>query len=131
MRILNYISICIFSVILFSCDKTASGDKTAASSLTGKAGSLAKFTILGNYVYAVSSHYLYTIDISNPAQPKQIGSNLFSFDMETIYPYRNRLFIGSKTGLYIYSIDNPATPVKIGEAKHGRSCDPVVATFWG
>jgi hypothetical protein len=47
--------------------------------------------------------------------------------METIYPYRNRLFIGSKTGLYIYSIDDPASPVKIGEAKHGRSCDPVVA----
>jgi hypothetical protein len=47
--------------------------------------------------------------------------------METIYPYKNRLFIGSKTGIYIYSLDQPALPKLIGEAKHGRSCDPVVA----
>jgi hypothetical protein len=126
MKIFSYINLFIFSLIIFSCEKTAD-NKMAASNATGTGGSLAKFTILGNYVYAVSMHYLYTIDISDPAHPRQIGSNLFSFDMETIYPYRNRLFIGSKTGLYIYSIDDPSKPVKIGEAKHGRSCDPVVA----
>jgi hypothetical protein len=47
--------------------------------------------------------------------------------METIYPYKNRLFIGSRTGLYIYSIDTPSAPRMIGLAKHGRSCDPVIA----
>jgi hypothetical protein len=47
--------------------------------------------------------------------------------METIYPYKDKLFIGSKTGLYIYSLEDPAKPKLVGEAKHGRSCDPVVA----
>jgi hypothetical protein len=29
--------------------------------------------------------------------------------------------------LYIYSIDTPSVPSKISEARHARSCDPVVA----
>lgn len=113
------------TLIMLSCEKN---DTTAASSsATGKGGSLAKFTIIGNYIYAVSSHYLYTVDISNPSNPVKSGQSALNFDMETIYPYKNRLLIGSRTGLYIYSVDTPAAPRLIGEAKHGRSCDPVVA----
>lgn len=126
MRILNYLFCIVFIVAFFSCEKS-NGDAALASSGTGVGGSLAKFTISGNYIYAVSSHYLYTVDISNPANPVKVGQSALNFDMETIYPYRNRLFIGSRTGLYIYSIDTPAEPKLIGEAKHGRSCDPVVA----
>jgi hypothetical protein len=36
------------------------------------------------------------------------------------------LFVGSSTGMFIYSIANPSIPVKLGEARHVRSCDPVV-----
>ena len=113
------------TLIILSCEK--SDTAAANASATGKGGSLAKFTIIGNYVYAVSSHYLYTVDISNPSNPVKSGQSALNFDMETIYPYKNKLFIGSRTGLYIYSIDTPAAPRLIGEAKHGRSCDPVVA----
>ena len=112
------------TLIIVSCEKN---DSTAAAPSTGKAGSLAKFTIIGNYLYAVSSHYLYTVDISDPSKPSQMGQSPLNFDMETIYPYKNRLFIGSRTGIYIYSVDTPAVPRLIGQAKHGRSCDPVVA----
>lgn len=114
---------CIFFI---SCEKNGA-DSASFASDTGKGGSLAKFTIVGNYIYAVSSHYLYTVDISNPSAPAKVNQSLLSFDMETIYPYKNRLFIGSRTGLYIYSIDTASSPRLIGEAKHGRSCDPVVA----
>src|SRR5688572_30027832 len=116
--------IIFWSLVLFSCQKT--GD-TAANLSTGKGGSLSKFTIIGNYVYAVSSHFLYTIDISNPSRPSKVNESPLNFDMETLYPYRNHLFIGSKTGIYIYSVEQPSAPKLIGEAKHGRSCDPVVA----
>lgn len=113
-----------FATILVSCEK--SGDSQSANS-TGVGGSLAKFTIVGNYIYAVSSHYLYTVDISDATKPVNVGQSILNFDMETIYSYNNRLFIGSRTGLYIYSLDKPAVPILIGEAKHGRSCDPVIA----
>ena len=72
-------------------------------------------------------HYLNAVNISDPLHPVKTSESQLSFDMETIYPYKNYLFIGSKTGLYIYSLDDPAKPVQIGEAKHGRSCDPVIA----
>ncbi len=116
----------LLSVIFLSCEKNGA-DAASSASGTGKGGSLAKFTIVGNYIYAVSSHYLYTVDISNPANPTKVNQSALSFDMETIYPYKNRLYIGSRTGLYVYSIDTASSPRLIGEAKHGRSCDPVVA----
>jgi hypothetical protein len=116
----------LLAAVLFivACEKN---DTNANSSSTGKGGSLAKFTIVGSYLYAVSSHHLYAVDVSNPSNPVSSGQTALNFDMETIYSYKNRLFIGSRTGLYIYSIDVPSEPRLIGEAKHARSCDPVVA----
>jgi hypothetical protein len=128
----SYIKIFFFSIgiaVFFSCSKEATGTGDSASSLasSGAGGSLAKLTIVGNYLYTVDSHFLYAYDISNPTNPFKTSTSPLNFDMETIYPFNNRLFIGTKTGLYIYSIDSPAVPKKIGEAKHARSCDPVVA----
>jgi hypothetical protein len=120
----NHFFFGVICFVLFSCAKNASD----VSSSVGKGGSLTKFTIAGNYLYAVSAHYIYAIDISNPAAPVKASQSTFNVDIETIYPFKNRLFIGSRTGLYIYSIDDPANPKLIGEAKHGRSCDPVVAS---
>jgi hypothetical protein len=116
----------ISCVIIYSCSKDAAGNAAAAAS-TGKGGSLAKFTIVDNYLYTVDAHFLYTYDIANPANPVKTNQSAINFDIETIYPFNNRLFIGTRTGLYIYSIDTPAIPSKIAEARHARSCDPVVA----
>jgi len=124
MKLPVIICLFVFALAFFSCEKT-SESKSANS--TGVGGSLAKFTLVGNYLYAVSSHYLYTVDISNASNPVKVDESALNFDMETIYPYKNYLFIGSRTGIYIYSLDNPAKPVLKGQAKHGRSCDPVVA----
>lgn len=126
MRIKSFLFCFTIAIVFFSCEKN-SADSASATSGVGKGGSLAKFTIVGNYIYAVSSHYLYTVDISNPSAPVKVNQSLLGFDMETIYPFKNNLFIGSRTGLYIYSIDTASKPRLIGEAKHGRSCDPVVA----
>lgn len=118
----------IISFLAASCSKdSGSSDVNAVTASTGQGGSLAKFTIVGNYMYAISSHYLYVFDITNPSNPLQINQNDFGFDMETIYPFNNNLFIGTRTGLLIYSLATPSAPVKIGEASHARSCDPVVA----
>lgn len=127
----KYFLSALIIVFIFSCTKEALNSTTAnsaASGDVGKGGSLARFTIVGNYLYAVDNHFLYTYNIADPKNPVKTNTSALNFDMETIYPFKNKLFIGSKTGLYIYSIDSPAVPLKLGEAKHGRSCDPVVAT---
>ena len=113
--------------IFHSCTKEGGKVDSLASNTAGKGGSLARFTIAGNYLYAVDNHRLYAYTLANPNKPEKVYDSPFSFDIETIYPFNNYLFLGTKTGMYIYSINNPATPTLVGEAKHGRSCDPVVA----
>jgi hypothetical protein len=103
----------------------ASGNSSAQP--VGISGSMARFTIVNNYMYAVDHHTLRTFSISNPADPVQAGLLNAGWDIETIYPFKNKLFLGSMNGLFIFDISNPSAPVKEGEFNHGRACDPVVA----
>lgn len=114
----------IITIIFYACSKESNA---AADAGTGKGGSLARFTITGNYLYAVSNHYLYAYSLTQPGKPELVYTSPMNFDIETIYPYNNYLFLGTKTGLYIYSLAKPQQPELVGEAKHARSCDPVVA----
>jgi hypothetical protein len=106
-----------------SCSKEGT---TANSSATGKGGSITRFTIVQNYLYVVTNHFLYTYSLSNPASPELVHTSDLNYDIETIYPYNKYLFLGTRTGLYIYSIDTASSPRLIGQAQHARSCDPVV-----
>lgn len=128
MKLSKYFFSLIIIASVFSCTKDASNATTSLTADVGKGGSLAKFSIVGNYLYAVDNHFLYTYNITDPKKPVKTNTSNINFDLETIYSFKNKLFLGSRTGLYIYSIDTPAIPSKVGEAKHGRSCDPVVAT---
>lgn len=119
------ILIIVIGAIVFGCTKDAG--TASQSSDIGKGGSLARFTIVGNYLYAVDNHFLYAYNISDPASPVKTGTSAIGFDIETIYSFKNRLFLGTRLGLYIYSIDTPSVPSKISEARHARACDPVVA----
>src|SRR5690606_20496247 len=47
--------------------------------------------------------------------------------IETIFPFKNRLFVGSRTGMYIYNVSNPSQPAAAGQFNHVQSCDPVIA----
>lgn len=98
-----------------------------AKSATGIGGSLARFSIVNDQLYAVESHNLKVISIANPSDPK-LTKNIFAgFDIETIYPLKDKLFLGSMNGLYIFDISNPENPVSKGTFSHARACDPVVA----
>src|SRR5688572_4721768 len=129
MKIKKYaiglLSFSLVCFILYSCTKDSAAG--AGDMSTGKGGSLTRFTIAGNYLYAVDNHTLYAYTLANPQTPVRVSGSSLNFDIETIYAYRNNLFLGTKTGLYIYSIDKPAEPVLVGQASHARACDPVVA----
>ena len=108
---------------IYSCTKEST---TNSASNTGKGGSESRFTIAGNYLYAVTNHYLYAYDLGKPDNPELVYTSPLNFDIETIYPYNRYLFLGTKTGVYVYSIDTASSPRLIGVSQHGRSCDPVV-----
>jgi hypothetical protein len=117
-----------FAIVLFfnSCEKAADSNAAAATT-TGTGGSLARFTIAGNYLYLVDVSSLKTYDITDPEKPVEQPVLYLNGFVETIFPYKDKLFIGSRNGMFIYSISNPAKPVLLGTASHVRSCDPVVA----
>lgn len=102
------------------------GSNSSGGSTQGVGGSTARFTLVENYLYAVSDRNLISIDISTKNMPNLVSRNGMGGGIETIFPYKNNLFIGSTGGMYIYGLDNPAYPNQITEFSHARACDPVV-----
>ncbi|GMN07054.1 hypothetical protein MTsPCn5_24430 [Croceitalea sp. MTPC5] len=98
---------------------TSSGD-------TGQGGSLARFKIVDDYLYAVDSHQINVFEISDLENPKDLEDVFAGFDIETIFNRGEHLFLGSMRGMYIYNISNPAVPTFVSEFQHGTACDPVV-----
>jgi hypothetical protein len=94
----------------------------------GIAGSMAGMVLMNNYLYAISEmHSLGIVDVSNPSDPKHDSSFFAGFDLETIYPFEDKLFLGSSVGTFIYDVSDPEHPVAAGEFTHGTACDPVIA----
>ncbi|WP_300598595.1 hypothetical protein [Niabella sp.] len=110
-------------LLTLGCKK---GD-TMGSQSSGKGGSTARLTISGNYLYLVDHSKLLTFDISDPAQTVLLNTQNVGWNIETIFPYRDKLFIGSQTGMFVFDNSNPKKPQLQGQAQHLRSCDPVVA----
>jgi hypothetical protein len=93
---------------------------------TGQGGSLARFKIVNDYLYAVDSHNINVFNIEDLENPKDMEDVYAGFDIETIFNRGDQLFLGSMRGMYIYDISSPATPSFISEFEHGTACDPVV-----
>jgi len=107
----------------FNGGRLAAADGAAAA--PGIGGSMARFAITGDYLYAVDEHSLYTFDVAD-REPVNLGKQSLGWAIETIFPYEENLFIGSETAMYIYDISNPSTPSELSIFPHMRACDPVV-----
>lgn len=105
-----------------------SGSKTPSgtTNTTGQGGSMARFTIYDNYLYAVSQSDLILFNIKNLMKPDKVNSINLGWGIETIFPYKDKLFIGSNTGMYIFDNKNPEKPERMSIFQHARACDPVV-----
>ncbi|MEO6134833.1 MAG: hypothetical protein ABIP35_06750 [Ginsengibacter sp.] len=104
------------------------GTKATSSSPVGKGGSMARFAIVNNKMYTVSFSDLNVFNIASVFSPVYITKVAISnWQIETIFPMANKLFIGSQTGMYVYNIDNPNNPILAGQFSHVQSCDPVIA----
>lgn len=121
--------ICI-SALFLQCQKDGTGAEVYAPSQGGQGGSLARFTIVGNYMYAVDEENLSVFDITDAANPSLKRTIKVGFEIETIFPFKDKLFIGSTSVVHIFSISDPSNPTKLSTAISPtvmRRCDPVVA----
>ncbi len=95
---------------------------------SGTAGSMAGMVMINDYLYAITEmHSMGIVDISNPAVPKLDSSFFAGYDLQTIFPFEDKLFLGSAIGMFIYDVSDPRHPAKMGEFTHGRACDPVIS----
>ena len=96
------------------------------SSQAGIGGSMARFTINGDFLYGLDGANLDVVDVSEQSKPVAKNEIQLSWDVETLFPNKNNLFVGSRTGMYILDLNIPTQPTIVSQYSHLRSCDPVV-----
>ena len=124
----NIFMLLVISSSFCQCSKDSASAKFGAGS--GQGGSLARFAIAGNYLYTVDDKKLTVYDLTTAGNPVLKNTVTIGFEIETIFPFQEKLFIGSTSQVYIFSITDPLNPQKLGEAISPqvlRRCDPVVA----
>ena len=112
------------------CASVASAMAPAASpgSQVATNGSTARFSIINNFLYTVGYSNLTAFDISKPYLPAYASTVTVDWHVETIYPLKNNLFVGTNNGMYMYDVQHsPSNPSLIGSFTHVRACDPVIA----
>lgn len=92
----------------------------------GQAGSMSRFALYDKFLYTVSQNTMHLFDINNPAKPVDFTTVNIGWNIETIFPYQNKLFLGSTTGMFIFDNSDPAAPKQLSVFEHARACDPVV-----
>lgn len=92
----------------------------------GTGGSTAKFTLQNSSLYTVDQSQLKVFNLQNAEKPAFTKNINLGFGIETIFPYQDKLFIGSTTGMHIYDASDPLTPTKLSTYSHVTSCDPVI-----
>ena len=94
---------------------------------TGRGGSMARFAIIGDRMYTVGMLELSVFNIAQPSTPVKSFSRAITWGVETIYPFRDKLFIGSTSGMFVFSLADKDNPTLVGQLQHATACDPVVA----
>jgi hypothetical protein len=107
----------------FEADATASAG--SGNGAVGIGGSLARFTIIGDYLYSVGDSQMDVISLLQPRLPQRVNTINLGWGIETIFPYQDKLFIGSTSGMFIFDNSNPAAPTQLSAFAHARACDPV------
>ena len=113
--------------VLFLSDVTvANSGSESAKAQAGIGGSFARFGLYDHYLYTVDHSTLNTYDLNNPACPTLLNSTVVGWNIETLFPWKNMLFIGSQNAVWVYDNSNPAQPVELTVFWHATGCDPVV-----
>ena len=98
----------------------------SSGSSTGVNGSMSRFTIYNGNLYSVIRNTMNIFDLTGD-KPKKAAENVYlGWNVETIFNYKDNMFMGTPTGLVIYSVANPLKPVYQSAISHVFGCDPVV-----
>lgn len=126
----KYIALSVLALAALSCSKDSNDSSTLGTKNdagSGQGGSLARFAIVGDYMYAVHGRSLKVMDITDRTNPNFVSTAQVNADVETLFARdESTLFIGSTTGMYVYSAAGSQVDL-VDSYAHITSCDPVVA----
>lgn len=103
------------------------GSNAGVPGTSGIGGSTARFTLGFEQLYTVNESSLKVFSLSVPESPKLANTVRIGWGIETIFPFKDKLFIGSRTGMFIYDASDPLNPRQLSVFQHASACDPVVA----
>lgn len=114
----------LLALFISACSDSGGSNSSGG---TGQGGSLSRFAISGNTLYAIAgSSQVQIFDITTAHQPLDWQSMRVGFGIETLHINTGKLYIGANNGMYIYDISTPELPQYLSQLLHVRACDPVV-----
>lgn len=117
--------------LIASCAENATGSEVGGVQIgsgTGTGGSLARFTVINDYLYAVDGQNLKVFNLDDKTNPVYISDHRINALVETVFPYNDSiLFIGTNSGMLIYDVTNAPAITLLSTYRHIVACDPVVA----
>ncbi len=101
---------------------------SAAGSGQGINGSMSSFCVYGKFLYAIDRDILNVFDLSGEKPVLTTGDGLICLaqEVETLFNYEDKLFMGTPTGMLDYSLEDPLEPRYRSSVSHVFGCDPVV-----
>lgn len=104
----------------------ANFDSYSKNMSTGMVGSMSRFAIYEDNLYTVINNMMGIFDLTGDS-PVKIGQDFYvGFNVETIFSYKDNMFMGTPTGMIIYSMADPLNPEYQSMVMHVFGCDPVV-----
>lgn len=97
-----------------------------AGSSGSSIGTVNRIAHTNDHMYIIGNSVIYTF--KDDGQLEKLNEDHIGWNMETIYPRENTLFIGTQNSMEILSISDPANPSIVGVFSHATSCDPVLPT---
>ena len=103
-----------------------SGGGGVSANGIGVGGSMARFGISENTLFAVDNTMLHIFSLADSKKPEFSKEFNAGWGIETLFILGDNMFLGSQFGMRIYDISIPNSPMYISDFWHATGCDPVV-----
>ncbi|HEX6791657.1 MAG TPA: hypothetical protein VF247_10140 [Candidatus Krumholzibacteria bacterium] len=113
----------------FSCMCTTNTFDAASVSPPATASSFSAFALVDDRLYRADDNgSIIVYDVSVPDTLTLVSDVPVGWDIETLHPSGELLFVGGFNGMYIFDREDPDHPRQLSKIQHVRACDPVVVS---